>query len=116
MPKSSLSLTLTIAISSVGLAFALPASAQVDAAAAELLWKQNECGKCHHATQNKKGPGLRKIAREYKGKPDAEKQIIKHLTTPKKVKLDDGTEDDHKIVDSKDPKALSNMAKWILER
>lgn len=107
---------LMIAFASAGLSIALPAAAEVDVAAAELLYKQNECGKCHHATQNKKGPSLRKIAREYKGKPDAEKEITKHLTTPKKVKLDDGSEEDHKIVDTKDPKAISNLAKWMLNR
>lgn len=108
--------TLMVAFASAGFALSLPAAAEVDVAAAELLYKQSECGKCHHATQNKKGPGLRKISREYKGKPDGEKEIIKHLTTPKKVKLDDGSEEDHKIVDSKDPKAIANLAKWILNR
>jgi cytochrome c len=39
---------------------------------------------------------------------------MKHLTTPKKVKLDDGSEEDHKIVDTKDQKALTNLARWIL--
>ncbi len=93
---------------------ALPAAAQVDADAAELLFKQNECTKCHNPTQNKKGPSLKKTAKKYKGDANAEKEIIKHLTTPKKVKLDDGTEADHKLVETKDPKALSNLSKWIL--
>lgn len=93
---------------------ALPAAAQVDEEAAQLLFKQNECGKCHNPTQNKKGPSLKKTAKKYKGDANAEKEVIKHLTTAKKVKLDDGTEEDHKLVDSKDQKALSNLAKWIL--
>jgi len=36
------------------------------------------------------------------------------MTTGPKVKLDDGTEEEHKIIDTKDPKELSNLAQWIL--
>lgn len=114
MTKSLLSRTLMIAFTSAGLAFSGATFAQVDEDAAKLLFKQNECGKCHNPTQNKKGPSLKKTAKEYKGKANAEQEIIKHLTTAKKVKLDDGSEEDHKVIDTKDPKALSNMAKWIL--
>jgi cytochrome c len=38
------------------------------------------------------------------------------MTTGPKVKLEDGTEEDHKIIENKDPKALSNLAQWILSR
>ena len=64
--------------------------------------------------KKKKGPSLMKTAKEYKGKADAEQQIIKHMTAGNKVKFEDGTEEDHKIIDTKDPKELSNLAKWIL--
>jgi len=114
MSKKSLPRSLMIAFAAAGLALSVPAAAQVDEDAAKLLFKQNECGKCHNPTQNKKGPSLKKTAKEYKGKANAEQEIMKHLTTPKKVKLDDGSEEDHKIVDSKDQKALTNLAKWIL--
>ena len=114
MIEKSLSRTLMIAVASAGLALSLPVAAQVDEDAAKLLFKQNECGKCHNPEKNKKGPSLKKTAKEYKGKADAEKKIIEHMTAGKKVKLDDGTEEDHKIIDTKDPKALSNLAKWIL--
>jgi cytochrome c len=114
MTEKSLSRTLMIAVASAGLALSVPASAQVDEDAAKLLFKQNECGKCHNPEKNKKGPSLKKTAKEYKGKANAEQEIIKHMTSGKKVKLDDGSEEDHKIIDTKDPKALSNMAKWIL--
>jgi cytochrome c len=100
---------------STGLLLSAPAfSQEVDVDAAKLLFKQNECGKCHNPEKNKKGPSLKKTAKEYKGKANAEQEIMKHLTTAKKVKLDDGSEEDHKVVDSKDQKALSNLAKWIL--
>lgn len=114
MTEKSLSRTLMIALASAGLALSVPAAAQVDEDAAKLLFKQNECGKCHNPEKNKKGPSLKKTAKEYKGKANAEQEIIKHMTAGKKVKLDDGSEEDHKIVDTKDQKALSNLAKWIL--
>jgi cytochrome c len=114
MTAKTLTRSLMIACASAGLALSVPAAAQVDEDAAKLLFKQNECGKCHHPSQNKKGPSLKKTAKEYKGKANAEQEIMKHLTTPKKVKLDDGSEEDHKVVDSKDQKALTNLAKWIL--
>jgi cytochrome c len=101
-------------VAAVSLAFTSSAFAQVDEDAAKLLFKQNECGKCHNPEKNKKGPSLKKTAKEYKGKADAEKKVIEHMTAGKKVKLDDGSEEDHKIIDTKDPKALSNLAKWIL--
>ena len=107
--------SMTSLIAAASLSLSLPALAQVDEDAAKLLFKQNECGKCHHPTQSKKGPSLKKTSNEYKGKANAEQEIMKHLTTTKKVKLDDGSEEDHKIVyTTKDPKALSNLAKWML--
>jgi cytochrome c len=114
MSQISLSRSLMIAFASAGLAFSVSASAQVDEDGAKLLFKQNECGKCHNPEKNKKGPSLKKTAKEYKGKANAEQELIKHMTAGKKVKLDDGTEEDHKIIDTKDQKALSNLAKWIL--
>ncbi|MBI4995712.1 MAG: c-type cytochrome [Rhodocyclales bacterium] len=97
-----------------GLLLSTPALAEVDADAAKLLFKQNDCTKCHAPEKNKKGPSLKKTAKEYKGKPDAVKKIIEHMTAGKKVKLEDGTEEDHKIIDTKDPQVLQNMAEWIL--
>ena len=41
---------------------------------------------------------------------------MKNLTTGPKVKLEDGTEEDHKIIDTKDPKELKNLIDWILSR
>jgi cytochrome c len=92
----------------------LSASAQVDAAAAEKIFKENDCHKCHHETKAKKGPSLKKTSAKYREKKLDEKEAIKHMTSGKKVKLDDGTEEDHKVLDTKDPKVLSNVAKWIL--
>ena len=98
----------------LALSVSLPAAAEVDEEAAKLLFKQNECGKCHNPEKTKKGPSLKKIAKERAGKADAEKKLVEHMTKGAKVKLEDGTEEDHKIVDTKDPKALKNLAQWIL--
>lgn len=95
---------------------AAPASAQVDEAAAMALAKKNDCFKCHAVDKTKKGPSYQKVAAKYKGKPDGEEKVIKNFTTGPKVKLEDGTEEDHKIIDTKDIKAQKNLAQWILTR
>ena len=108
--------TLISATALLGLAFATltPAQAAVDADAARALAKSNDCLKCHAIDKDKKGPSLQKIAKKYKGKADGEEKVINNMTEGKKVKLSDGTEEDHKKIDSKDPKELKNLAGWIL--
>jgi cytochrome c len=93
-----------------------PAALAVDEAAAQALAKKNDCLKCHSVDKEKKGPSYQKIAAKYKGKPDGEEKVIKSMTAGAKVKLDDGTEEDHKIINTKDPAALKNLAEWILSR
>lgn len=101
-------------IVAAGLCLAAPAFAQVDAAAAEDLFKENDCHKCHNPAKEKKGPSLKKIAAKYKEKKLDEKEAIKHMTAGQKVKLDDGKEEDHKIIDTKDVKVQTNVARWML--
>lgn len=114
MKKFSLSLVSASAL----LAFAtmLPAHAAVDADAAQALFKENGCTKCHSVDKTKKGPSLKKIAAKYKGKPDGQEKAIKNFTTGPKVKLDDGSEEEHKVIDTKDPAAQKNLADWILSQ
>ncbi len=97
-----------------GLCLSVPALAQFDAAAAENIFKENDCHKCHHPTKAKKGPALQKTAAKYREKKLDEKEAIKHMTAGQKVKLDDGKEEDHKIIDTKDVKVQTNVARWIL--
>lgn len=85
-----------------------------DEDAAKALMKRNDCGKCHAPAKEKKGPSLKKIAEKYHGKADAHKKIMENLTTNPKVKLSDGTEEEHKAIDTKDPKELKNLIDWIL--
>lgn len=98
----------------LALCLAGPASAAVDADAAKATAKRNDCLKCHAIDKTKKGPSYKKIAEKFKGKPDAEEKILKNLTTGPKVKLEDGTEEDHKIIDTKDKAEIKNLMDWIL--
>ncbi len=111
--RTTLLLTGSLFLAVAGLT---PAQAAVDEEAAQALAKKNDCFKCHAVDKTKKGPSYKKIAAKYKEKKLGEKDAIKQMTTSPKVKLEDGTEEDHKNIDTKDPKELSNLAQWILSR
>ena len=111
--KTSLLLTGSLLVALAGMA---PAHAAVDEAAAQSLAKKNDCFKCHAIDKTKKGPSYKKIAAKFKEKKLGEKDAIKQMTMGYKVKLEDGTEEEHKIIDTKDPKELSNLAQWIMSR
>ena len=91
---------------------ALPAFAAVDAEAAIKLNKDSGCTKCHSVDKTKKGPSYQKTAAKYKGKADAEAKLTDFLTKSPKVKMDDGSEEEHKAV--KDKGSLPNLVKFIL--
>jgi cytochrome c len=103
----------TLITAAVLSAMATPSLA-FDEDAAKSLFKKNDCTKCHAPAKSKKGPSLKKIAEELKGKPDAEEKMIKHMTTGPKVKLEDGTEEEHKVIETKDKAELKNLVQWIL--
>jgi len=94
-----------------GAAFA----ADVDADAAQALLKKSECGKCHAVDKKKDGPSFHETAEKLKGKPGAEDELYKHLTTAPKVKID-GKEEEHKKVKSTDEADIKNLVRWILSR
>jgi len=100
----------------LALASIAPAQAAVDEDAAKALLKSNDCTKCHAVDKNKKGTSLKKIAAKYKGKADGQAEVIKSMTSAHKVKFDDGTEEDHKVIDTKDAKQLKNVADYILSQ
>jgi len=100
----------------LGLASFAPAQAAVDEEAARALAKRNDCFKCHAVDKTKKGPSYKKIAEKYRGKPEGEEKAIKNITSGNKVKLEDGTEEEHKIIDTKDPAEMKNLVQWILSR
>lgn len=90
------------------------AVAGVDAEAAQKLAKKNDCFKCHAVDKTKKGPAYKKVALKYKGNPEGEAKIIKNITTGPMVKLEDGTQEAHRIIDTKDMNEIKNLAQWIL--
>ena len=114
MIKSFFSLATASAV--LALVSISPAQAAVDADAAQTLFKKYDCTKCHAVDKSKKGPSLQKIAAKYKGKADGEEKVIKNMTTSPKVKLDDGTEEEHKAINTKDQAAIKNLAAWILSQ
>jgi cytochrome c len=98
----------------LALAGASPAMAQVDAEAAQELARRNECFKCHAIDKKKKGPAYTRVAAKLKTKPDGVETVIEHITTGPLVQMEDGTHENHRIIDTKDPKELRNLAEWIL--
>ena len=110
------SLALVGGAAALALATLTPAYGAVDADAAQSLFKKNDCSKCHSVDKTKKGPSLKSMAAKYKGKADGQASVIKSITTGPKVKLDDGSQEEHKVIDTKDAAALKNIADWILSQ
>ena len=91
------------------------AHAQVDASAAEALMKKSGCLKCHSVSAKKEGPPFKETAAKYKGKADAEKALVTHLTTNPKVKVD-GKEELHDALKTKSQADVLNVVRYILSR
>lgn len=105
-----------IVVSFAAAAFSTSALA-VDVDAAKSLAQQNNCLQCHGIKKDKDGPAFLKTADKYRGKANAEDEVIKHVTSGKKVKLPDGSSEDHTIVKTMPPKdqgQIRNLAKYIL--
>ncbi|HEX5632586.1 MAG TPA: c-type cytochrome [Gemmatimonadales bacterium] len=109
----TLSRAFLTALLGAALAAAAPAFA-VDAEAAQKLAKDSGCMKCHSVDKTKKGPPFKKTAEKMRGKADAEAKVHEQITKAQKVKLEDGTEDDHGAVKSKDEAQIRNLVQWIL--
>src|SRR6185369_1769130 len=103
-----MNLVLAAAAAAAAFAFSLPAAAGVDADAALKLTKESGCSKCHSVDKDKKGPAYHKTAAKFKGKADAEAKLVDILTKSPKVKLDDGSEEEHKAVATKDMAQVKN--------
>ncbi len=98
-----------------GVAFGLAGRAlAADEEAARALARQSNCFKCHSVDKKKDAPPWREVAAKYKGKADAEAKLTHHITSGERVKFEDGHEEDHKIVASKDPAQIKNLVDWIL--
>jgi cytochrome c len=86
-----------------------------DAAAAEALLKKSGCMKCHSVSAKKEGPPFKETAAKYKGKPDAQAALHKHLTTNPKIKVD-GKEELHDALKTKNEAEIKNVVAYILSR
>jgi cytochrome c len=102
------------ALLGIGLACAGGTARAIDADAAQALAKKSDCFKCHAVDKDKKGPSFAKTSAKYKGKPDGVDKVILNITTGPKVKMEDGTEEEHKIVKSTNKDDIKNLAEWIL--
>lgn len=95
---------------------ALPMVAQAqDVTAAEALLKKSGCMKCHSVSAKKEGPSFKDTAAKYKGKPDAQAALFKHLTTNPKIKVD-GNEEMHDSLKTKNDGETKNVIAYILSR
>lgn len=97
-----------------GALFLSPLATAADAAAAEALAKKEGCLKCHAVDKKKEAKSLRDIGSKFAGKADAEAKILQQITSGQKVKLEDGTEEEHKAIKTKDKAEVSNLIAWIL--
>jgi cytochrome c len=89
----------------------------IDEEAARTLAKQSGCFMCHAVEKKKDGPAYRDIAAKYKVEqpPEgAQARLITHITTGEMAKLEDGHEEEHKIVKSNDQNEIKNLVDWIL--
>jgi cytochrome c len=93
---------------------ALPVAAPVDVKAAQTLAGQSRCLKCHAVDVRKEGPAWKDVAVKYLGSLGAEDRLYRHVTTGRKAKFEDGHEESHPIVKTRDPDRINNLVNWIL--
>jgi cytochrome c len=104
-----------IATTALALAMSGAYAQNVDVSAAESLMKKSGCFKCHAISAKKDGPSYKSVAEKYKGKPDAQATLFKHITTGPMVKID-GKEEKHEIIKTKDEAEIKNVIAFILSR
>jgi cytochrome c len=109
METTPLARLIVVCLSLAGAHHALAA----DAAAAQALAKKEGCLKCHGIDKAKEAKSIQDIAKKYRGKADADAKILEQISTGAKVKLEDGSEEEHKIIKTKDRTAIDNLIGWI---
>ncbi len=107
-------LVMTLVLGSV---LAANASAAADEDAAKKFARRNHCFKCHSVDKKEKdGPTYQSVAEKYRGRVDAENVLLSHLSSGAKVKLRDGHEEEHRILEDKSTTEINNLIAWILSR
>ena len=91
------------------------AQAALDSGAAEALMKKSGCMKCHSVSAKKDGPSFKSTAEKLKGKPDAQAELYKHLTTHPTIKID-GKEEKHESLKTTNDAEIKNVIEFILSR
>lgn len=104
-----------LAAAACAIVLAAPGAQALDESAATALLKKSGCMKCHSVSAKKEGPPFKETAAKYKGKADAEKALMTHLTTNPKVKVD-GKEELHDSLKTKDEAEVRNVVQYILGR
>ena len=104
-----------LAIAAVFVSGGVLVSSAADDTAAMALAKKSKCLNCHAVDKKKDGPSFRETAAKYKGKPDAEATLVKHLTTNPTIKVD-GKEEKHDNLATKNDAEVKNVVQWILSR
>jgi cytochrome c len=102
-----------LSLSLAALFYSQGAMSAVDADAAQALAKKEGCFKCHAIDKEKEGKSFQEIAGKFKGKADADAKLYEHLTTGPKVKMKDGSEEDHKVLKTKDKAEIANLIAWL---
>lgn len=87
----------------------------VDADAAQAFMKKEKCTKCHSVDKKKSGPSLKSIASEFKGKPDAEAKLVKHITSGPMVEVD-GAKEEHAKPKNMNEADIKNVVQFILSQ
>jgi cytochrome c len=91
-----------------------PHAGALDVIEAQTLSRQSGCRECHSVYQKKIGPAWKDVATKYHSEADARTRLIRHVTTGRKARFDDGHEEAHPIVKTSDPKRIGNLVDWIL--
>jgi cytochrome c len=100
-----------------GVLLAPGSAAAANEDAAKELARANNCFKCHALKKDKDGPSWTKVSEKYRGKPDAQDRLVKHLTTGELAKFPDGHEEKHKIIKTdpeNDTAQIKNLVDYIL--
>ena len=103
-----------LALALLAAALGMPAQAAPDADAAKALSDANKCNKCHTVDKGKRGPSYKQIAAKYKGQGDAMAKLSDMVTQSPLVKYENGDEEEHKALGTKDPAKVRNLVEWIL--
>jgi cytochrome c len=106
---------ITVAAAATLFAMAGAHAQNVDVGAAEALAKKSGCMKCHSVSAKKDGPSFKETAAKYKGKPDAEAALFRHLTTNPTIKID-GKEEKHESPKTKNEAEIKNLIAFVLSR